>query len=467
MHLKYLIPVVAVLGLTLPHNSASAGTLSAGLYTTCAVINGGAVCWGDNTNGELGRGFVGNPGNPAISYIVSPGLVTGLGYGSGVTAISVGLDSVCAVQSGAMKCWGSNSHGQLGIGTSGGASSVPVSVGSPLGNSVTDIGVGGAFACALRQSGAGGKNMYCWGFNNQGSVGNNTRFDQLSPVQTTGVTAGAAFWQTLSVGYNHVCGLYGPVGATSAYCHGPDLHYQMGRMAGINTTDDLVLEPRSTFQPSNQTTQIVAGQETTCDIKVAVEFNPFCWGLNANYRAGHKANNFSPNDDGPNRSSIDWYAPSNGVIPHGATQIFAGSMGKRICGKDTAGHAYCWGDNERGGFGNGLQRLNSVPTPSCANAVNAGYRNARDGIATCGGTTFLYADYVSGFALPGFLPAAPTGVLFGDLAPGFNHTCAQTSATTVSCWGANDHGQLGLSANLGSTTSGVLTPSATSSLLGL
>ena len=466
MKLKILIPVLAVLGLTLSR-PVTAGTLSAGLYTTCAVINGGAVCWGDNANGELGRGFVGNPSNPSISYIVAPGLVTGMGYGSGVTSISVGLDEVCAVQNGAMKCWGGNAHGQLGIGSFGGNSTVPVAVGAPLGDSVTDIGVGGAFACALRPAGSSGKKLYCWGFNTNGSVGNNTQIDQPSPVQTTGVTAGAAFWQTLSVGYNHVCGLYGPVGSTSAYCHGPTLHYQMGRMTGINTTDDLVLEPRATFQPSSQTTQIVASEETTCDIKVAVDSNPFCWGLNVNYRAGRKANNFRPDADSPNRSSIDWYAPSNGVIPHGAVKLFAGAMGKRICGKDAAGHAYCWGDNELGGFGNGLQRLGTSPTPSCANAVNAGYRNASDSPPTCNGATFLYVDYVSGFALPTFTPAIASGTLFGDLAPGFGHTCAQTSATTVSCWGANDHGQLGLSANLGSTTSGVLTPSATASLVGL
>jgi len=74
-----------------------------GAFSACAVVNGGAVCWGI---APLGTGDIDD--NP------SPVQVSGLS--SGVSAIAVGRFYACAVVRGGVQCWGSNSAGQLGNG---------------------------------------------------------------------------------------------------------------------------------------------------------------------------------------------------------------------------------------------------------------------------------------------------------------------------------------------------------------
>ena len=72
--------------------------IAAGVRHSCAVTSAGGVrCWGANHNGALGDGTTGRH--------FAPVAVSGLS--SGVTAVSAGHDSSCALlRTGRVKCWG-------------------------------------------------------------------------------------------------------------------------------------------------------------------------------------------------------------------------------------------------------------------------------------------------------------------------------------------------------------------------
>jgi len=142
--------------------------ITAGVRHSCAVVDGGVKCWGRNDSGLLGI-------DPATAYTSVPVQVQGLT--GGVTAVSTGAWHTCAVLSGGAMCWGDNSSGQLGIGLTTNYSSVPVQV-QGLTSDVTAIAAGGYHTCAVVKGG-----VQCWGRNELGQLGNNSTKNSLVPVQ--------------------------------------------------------------------------------------------------------------------------------------------------------------------------------------------------------------------------------------------------------------------------------------------
>ncbi len=131
------------------------------------------MCWGDNGYGELGDG-------KGCGDYCLPVLVRGLG--SGVRAISAGGGHTCALTStGAVKCWGWNTRGQLGDGTTT-SRYTPVAV-SRLASGVRRISAGGFHTCALTRRGG----LKCWGNNFYGQLGDGTRrWPHYTPVGVIG-----------------------------------------------------------------------------------------------------------------------------------------------------------------------------------------------------------------------------------------------------------------------------------------
>lgn len=95
-----------------------ASSLSLGNGFACAVVSGGAVeCWGYDMDGQLGNGGKTN-------YIDYPTVVAGLSNAFQVSA--GGTTHACAsLTTGGVECWGDNTYGQLGTGTTT-SSSIPV-----------------------------------------------------------------------------------------------------------------------------------------------------------------------------------------------------------------------------------------------------------------------------------------------------------------------------------------------------
>ncbi|MBN8428929.1 MAG: hypothetical protein J0L65_15825 [Xanthomonadales bacterium] len=124
--------------------------VAAGHSHTCALKADGKVqCWGDNTYGQLGDGTT----TRRLMGVPVSGL-------NGVIVITAGGHHTCAVtNSGAALCWGGNSDGQLGDG-SGLRRLTPVLV-DGLDSGVATITAGDYHTCAVTTDGA----ALCWGYN--------------------------------------------------------------------------------------------------------------------------------------------------------------------------------------------------------------------------------------------------------------------------------------------------------------
>ena len=130
--------------------------VAAGKDDTCAVLSGGQIdCWGDNSSGELGNGTTNNSDTPVE--------VQGISNAGQVTA---GGEHTCAALSGGqIDCWGDNFQGALGDGAET-SSDTPVEV-QGIGNAI-QVTAGYYHTCAVRSSGQ----IDCWGDNSSGELGN-------------------------------------------------------------------------------------------------------------------------------------------------------------------------------------------------------------------------------------------------------------------------------------------------------
>ncbi|MEC7750442.1 MAG: hypothetical protein VX405_02930 [Myxococcota bacterium] len=152
--------------------------ISAGGRHSCAVLqNGDLYCWGDNQQRQLGLGVT-------DEKVPSPSLVNGL---PPVIQVATGLDTTCAVdQDQILSCWGADNYGQTGQVQGAQTRSLPSQVPGLTG--VTQVAMWSRTVCAV--TGAG--QLYCWGDNRQGQVGDGTR--------GSGANQGA--WEPVLVRFN-------------------------------------------------------------------------------------------------------------------------------------------------------------------------------------------------------------------------------------------------------------------------
>jgi alpha-tubulin suppressor-like RCC1 family protein len=147
---------------------------AAGQYHTCATIGGSYLdCWGINQLGNLGDGTLVDKASPT-SVLSS----SGAGILTGVTGVRASQLRTCSLMSnGGLKCWGGSPIGD-------GASTwrqlpvdVMVDATTPISN-LTDVAMGSFHSCAVLSGGS----LKCWGTNSVGQVGDGTTVTRVSPV---------------------------------------------------------------------------------------------------------------------------------------------------------------------------------------------------------------------------------------------------------------------------------------------
>jgi alpha-tubulin suppressor-like RCC1 family protein len=157
--------------------------IAVGNTHTCALrADGAPFCWGANLLGQLG-----------INSTVSQPVPTFTNLFNAV-AIAGGFGHTCAaVADGTSRCWGDNASGQLGNSTIGSSSLTPVTVGRLVGNlatffspirGVVNLTTGRRHSCALFATGG----LACWGENTVGQLGIGSTTNQVSPVTVPSFT---------------------------------------------------------------------------------------------------------------------------------------------------------------------------------------------------------------------------------------------------------------------------------------
>ena len=215
--------------------------LSASFYHSCAIaLNGRAYCWGSGNSGKLGNG------STASSRVPVAVNTSGVLAGKTIKQISAGENHTCAIASdNRAYCWGSGNNGQLGNGSTA-DSRVPVAVnmsGALAGKTIKQILAGGDHGCVV----ASDDKMYCWGLNNNGELGNNSSVNSSVPVAVNadGVLAGKTIRQ-MSAGFSSTCAVDSGYGI---YCWGYNSNGQLGN----NSTNNSRV-PTYVYVPKENTT---------------------------------------------------------------------------------------------------------------------------------------------------------------------------------------------------------------------
>jgi alpha-tubulin suppressor-like RCC1 family protein len=247
---------------------SGATAVGVGAAHSCAVVSGGVRCWGGNVFGQLG--------NNSTSASNVPVTVVGL---SQVVAVASGIVHSCALtQGGAVWCWGDNGSGQLGNNSTT-LSRVPVPV-SGLGSGVVEIAVGGRHGCARLSSGA----LRCWGWNSEGQLGNGlfgTGNDQLVPITVNdfGGAGDATRAIGLGAGERHTCAVR-PNG--NLLCWGSNAGRQLGDGSTVARRTTPVLVGGALPQGW---TDVDGGRDHTCATR-DFPARLACWGSNSRGQQG-------------------------------------------------------------------------------------------------------------------------------------------------------------------------------------
>lgn len=332
------------------------------------------------------------------------------------TQITTGASHTCALfYTDHIDCWGFNSFGELGDGTTTGpeacgdygCSSIPVAT-----TGITNagqVGAGGSQTCSVLVTG----HVECWGANYFGQLGNGTLTSSDTPVEVSGITDATE----VGSGGDYTCAL---LSTDRVDCWGENTDGELGdgTFKGPETcpwSEGAVIAcSRKPVEVPGITNavQLTAGELGACVLLSTHHVE--CWGDDEDGELGNGAP--GPQEcggplSGPTPCSTK-PVEATGITT--ATQVAAGAY--ETCAALSSGRIDCWGDNEDGELGDG-----TTTGPESCLQVSGGDRIA------CSATPVQVADITSAT----------------QVSAGSEQACAVLSTGRAFCWGANGKGELG------------------------
>jgi alpha-tubulin suppressor-like RCC1 family protein len=425
-----LIPLAAAAGIggvAVPAGASSsidlAGTLAnvvsladSGNSSVCALLSTHTVdCWGYNQFGELGNGTTTNSDVP----------VPVLGV-SGATAVAGDENGggFCAVLStGHVKCWGNNTYGELGNGTTT-TSTVAVAV-KNISTATAVFGSDHGFCALLSTS-----HVDCWGYGGTGQLGDGSFANSDMPVAVRNISNAT----TVTGGYETFCAL---LSTSHVDCWGYGLFGQLGDGSFASADVPVPVKNISTATALAQSGATSDDVSSVCALLASGTAD--CWGYNG---SGQLGNGTTTASDVP----VPVFRVS------GAKAVAGDYNFSAFCVVLSTGHLKCWGDNSYGELGAGTTAASStVPVPvkniSTATAAFGGQAAFCARLSTShldcwgfGGTGQLGDGVFTNSNVPVAVRSISNAT---TMISGYDSFCARLSTSHVDCWGSGTSGQLG------------------------
>jgi alpha-tubulin suppressor-like RCC1 family protein len=421
---------------TLSSQQSTSGTLR-----TCGILSNSTYCWGRNQYGQLGNGMTTDSLIPV--KVKRDPYPSGIGAYKITHMVSGGYFNCVVIETGEAYCWGRNNQGQLGNNSTT-DSSVPVKVTGLTGKNIVKLGVTSNAACALTDGGE----LYCWGSNSSGQVGNNKSSNSLAltPVLIGGPSGGFGGLANKTVSYvstsgafnTHICAIASLV----AYCWGSNQDGELGinvMPTGTNATNKAIVptavytggvlsgkkviaitgDGNAYYEPG-LSGNVAQGNAHTCAIAyttTTADALAYCWGSNLDGGLGNNGTMGLSSNTFPAWLYIAPQAVSTSGVLSGRTPVEVGTSAAGGCvtaytgGDINTSRAYCWGASTT--RGDGSTGRTAVPVAVTDTYIPSVFANNR---------------------------------IYG-LTGGAVRMCAIANNISY-CWGANGDGQIGT----GSTT---------------
>ena len=360
-------------------------SVAVGSAHACVLMSDEAIkCWGSNGHGQLGRDLP--PASSDADHLPEPEATVAVD--TPIALVASWLQTCALHAGGKASCWGANDKGQLGNGKNAlvygldqlAAELAPDAVQDTKGMKAFAMGQG--HGCVVSND----KFVRCWGGNEFGQLGNNKLLDRRAP-DSVKMAPGAV---DVAAGAAHSCAA---MGAGAAHCWGKGADGRLGN--GADTDSPAPKEVKGLADAE----KLVAGRAHTCALRAGGKVS--CWGAGGKGQLG----------DGNGKSSN---VPVEVSGLSGVTLLVAGS--DHTCAL-SGEILQCWGSNDSGQLGASGGSGSSKPTAVAG--ISAVKTAAAGGGTTCalviGDKLVCWGDNGSGqlgTGASGASSAAPVAIVF-------------------------------------------------------